>query len=50
MNQNVSFRLAEAELAKPTNWEMSLDFSTSHKPFLRIERGEGDEAIIFEDE
>jgi len=34
----VAFALAEAELSKPTDWEMLLEFSTSHKESLRIEK------------
>ncbi len=38
LNQHVAFALAEAELSKPTDWEMLLEFSTSHKESLRIEK------------
>lgn len=50
LNQHVAFALAEAELTKPTDWEMLLEFSTSQKPFIRIEKGEGEELIINEEE
>lgn len=50
LNQHVAFALAEAELTKPTDWEMCLEFSTSHKPFVKLERGQGEELIINEEE
>lgn len=41
------FALAEAELSKSTDWEMTLEFSTSNKPFLRMQQGEQEEDTIF---
>jgi hypothetical protein len=45
----VPFALAEAELTKPTDWEMTLEFSTTSNAFLRMQHGD-DEHIVCEEE